>query len=287
VTYYLQEPVNMNIMSYTSNIIGAITFNVHNAGTSDRYFTIVNPLLTLGSLVVFSGGNILLVDINNLSVALKGGYTNNHTSTGPIKYQVSGLKPPEPDGAGLGEAVVNKVWVNITPTLTTASPSPASSGSGGFSPSPVTPSPSPAPSGSGGFSPSSVTPSPSPAPASSGGFSPSSVTPSPSPAPSGSGGFSPSPVTPSPSPAPASSGGFTPSPVTPSPSPAPASSGGFSPSSVTPSPSPIVSPAPSGSGGFGPIPSTAPKEPIPYCKSPTLPNVNNIHVHYSNTNASL
>jgi hypothetical protein len=135
-------------------------------------------------------------------------------------------------------------------------------------------------------SPATPSPSPvvSPAPSGSGGFSPSPVTPSPSPAPSGSGGFSPSPVTPSPSPAPSGSGGFSPTPVTPSPSPAPSGSGG---SNIDPIINPVISPAPSGSGGFGPIPSNTPKEPIPYCKSPTLPNVNKIYVHYSNTNASL
>ena len=76
------------------------------------------------------------------------------------------------------------------------------------------------------------------------------------------------------------SGGFSPAPATPSPSPAPAGSGG---SIIDPVINPVISPAPSGSGGFSPIP----KEPIPYCKSPTLPNVNNIHVHYSNTNANI
>ena len=97
-----------------------------------------------------------------------------------------------------------------------------------------------------------------------------------------------SPATPSPSPvvspAPSGSGGFSPSPIMPSPSPAPSGSGG---SNIDPIINPVISPAPSGSGGFGPIPSNTPKEPIPYCKSPTLPNVNKIYVHYSNTNASL
>ena len=111
MTYYLQEPTTVNNikMSYTSNINDATTFNVHNAGTKNRYFTIVNPKNNAGgpnkpfSLVIFFG-TVQLTDISNLKSQITSGHVNNDTSTGPINYQLSGLK----------------AWVNITPTLTTA-----------------------------------------------------------------------------------------------------------------------------------------------------------------------
>ena len=144
MTYYLQEPTTINNanMYYTSNINDATTFNVHNAGTKNRYFTIVNPKNQAGgpnkpfSLVIFFG-HVLLTDISNLQSQITSGRVNDDTSTGPIKYQIQGFQP-------------QGTWLFITPTLTTAphgstiSPAPpAHSPSGStVSPAPVTHSPS-------------------------------------------------------------------------------------------------------------------------------------------------
>ena len=158
MTYYLQEPTTINNinMSYTTNINDATTFNVHNAGTKNRYFTIVNPKNNAGgpnkpfSLVIFFGF-VILSDISNLQSQISTGHVNNDTSTGPIQYQIKGFQPPG-------------TWVNITPTLTTAphgstvSPAPSTHSPHG---STVSPAPSThSPHGST-VSPSPVTHSPS------------------------------------------------------------------------------------------------------------------------------
>ena len=236
--------------------------------------------------------------ISEITGKLNGGNSNNQDDGGDydviaMYYGPNSTKPYQMNGWIYNEEKIQPNIKNCPAPVKKIAPAPAPVvKKSAPAPAPVS---APAPALALALAQGQSTPSPSPTP----------VTPSPSPvvspAPSGSGGFSPAPATPSPSPivspAPSGSGGFTPSPVTPSPSPivspAPSGSSGFSPSPVTPSPSP----APSGSGGsnidpiinpvISPAPSTAPKEPIPYCKSPTLPSVNNIHVHYSNTNASL
>ena len=203
MTYYLQEPTTVNDanMYYTSNINDATTFNMHNPGTKNRYFTIVNPKNQAGgpnkpfSLVKFFG-TVQLTDISNLQSQITSGHVNSNTSTGPIRYQLKGFQPPG-------------TWLYITPTLTTAShgstvsPAPPAHSSHGstVSPAPVTPHHH---HGST-VSPAPVTPhhhgsTVSPAPAGSGGLIIDPViNPVISPAPSGSGGFGPSPVTHSPS----------------------------------------------------------------------------------------